>query len=376
MSTLDNNTLIGAARRVALINPTKFLGNLLLSGGLIQQLASWCQATDRSLLLVLDEGFAALTDGAFPGVQRVFYPRKALLPGAPRLAGLKAWWQCVSAIRAFDADLAFTIEEDSVCHRLTHFSGARCKVSSTVHRYHWGFDHVLDIPRSGRAVAEASIWFSVRDVLQALGVPVFGPPAYLQLPPPPALTGSDQHLNALGVHVERPLLLIHAGASKTYKQWPVAAFAAVAEAALTRGYQVILIGAGKADQAINRQLLAQMSSVTTDPMLCLDLCNRLDLVSLVQLMRRARRIIGNDSGPSHLASALGVPGVVIFGPTDIEVWRPLSPQTRVLEHKRACAADCSRHHCALAYRCLTGISPDEAIQALAMQTEPYSTSTQ
>lgn len=369
---LNKHSLVSEARRIALINPTKFLGNLLLSGGLIQQLATWCQATDRQLLLVLDESFAKLTEGAFPGVQCIYYPRKALLPGAPRLAGFKAWWRCVSAIRAFNADLAFTIEEDSVCHRLTHFSGARIKVSSTVHRYHWGFDQVLDIPRSGRDANEASIWFSVRDVMQAIGVPVSGPPAYLQLPISVAPDEADRWLPTLGLHPEKPLLLIHAGASKTYKQWPVPAFASVAEAALQKGYQVALIGAGKADQAINQQLMEHLRSVMRDSNLCQDLCNRLDLVALARLMRCAHRMIGNDSGPSHLASALGVPGVVIFGPTDIEVWRPLSAQTTVLEHKYECAVDCSRHHCRSGYRCLSGISPHEAMQVLAIDSDIYS----
>lgn len=372
---LNNHSLISGAKRIALINPTKFLGNLLLAGGLIQQLSNWCQATDRSLLLVLDEGFAGLTDGAFPGVLRVFYPRKALLPGAPQLAGLQAWWRCVRAIRDFEADLAFTIEEDSVCHRLTHFSGARCKVSSTVHRYHWGFDHVLDIPRSGRDPAQASIWFSVRDVLQALGVPVSGPPAYLQLPYAPAQQDASDWLASLGLQTGKPLLLIHAGASKTYKQWPLASFVSVALVALKHGYQVALIGAGKADQAINQQLTGMLRAAKPDTGDCHDLCNRLDLVGLVQLMRHARRIIGNDSGPSHLASALGIPGVVIFGPTDIGVWRPLSPVTRVLEHKQACASDCSRHHCQYGYRCLSGIQPDEAIQALALESDSILIST-
>ena len=365
--TLKNSSLIAGAKRIALVNPTKFLGNLLLSGGLIQQLASWCAATDRQLLLVLDEGFEGLTEGAFPGVECVFYPRKALLPGAPRWAGIKAWLRCVKQIRAFHADLAFTIEEDSVCHRLTHFSGARCKVSSTVHRYHWGFDHVFDIPRSGRDAAETSIWFSVRDVLLALGVPVSGPPAYIQLALHSAPESRADFLRNLGLDPAKPLLLVHAGASKTYKQWPIAAFASVVDSALAAGYQVALIGAGKADQTINQQLLGLLKAGKAEGTLaCQDLCNRLCLVALAHLMQHAVRIIGNDSGPSHLASALGVRGVVIFGPTDIEIWRPLSPVTQVLEHKSVCAAHCSRHHCEYGYRCLSSISPDEAVSNLEL----------
>lgn len=367
-----------SAQRIVLVDPTKFLGNLLLSGGLIQQLCLWCASHNKRLLLVLDESFAGLVEGAFPGAELVFYPRKALSPGAAKLPGLKAWWQCLAAIRRFRADLAFTIEEDSVCHRLTHFSAARYKVSSTVHRYHAGFDQVLDIPRSGRPAAEASIWFSVRDVFSRLGIPVVGEPAYLELCPPEPDAALQQRLRSLGVACDKPLLLMHAGASKTYKQWPTAHFAEVASAAIRCGVQPCLIGAGHSDQLINREVMADVASRLNQPgtapvhqhqPVCVDLSNQLSLRELASLMKASltgagARMVGNDSGPSHLASALGLPGVVIFGPTDVEIWRPLAATTVVLEKKSLCADSCSRHHCEFSYRCLSQIPAALVIEHL------------
>lgn len=357
-----------SAQRIVLVNPTKFLGNLLLSGSLIQQLCQWCESQNKQLLLVLDESFAGLAGHAFGRAQVVYYPRRALMPGASKWAGVKAWWRCVAAIRAFRADLAFTIEEDSVCHRLTHFSGARFKVSSTVHRYHVGFDRVLDIPRSGRPAQQASIWFSVRDVFAALGLPVGNQPAYLVLPGSVPDTGLWQRLHALGVSQHKPLLLIHAGASKPYKQWPVQHFADVARRAVERGYQPCLIGAGQSDQTINHAVLATvhaaLSRAGAEVLPCVDLCNQLALPELASLMRVSARMMGNDSGPSHLASALGLPGVVIFGPTDLDIWRPLAATTRVLEKKSCCGDSCSRHHCPLSYRCLSEISPAQVVEQL------------
>ncbi|MBP8300392.1 MAG: glycosyltransferase family 9 protein [Planctomycetes bacterium] len=57
----------------------------------------------------------------------------------------------------------------------------------------------------------------------------------------------------------------------------------------------------------------------------------LPLVALAQALRGARWFVGNDSGPSHLAAMLGVPTVVLFGPTDARVWAPVGPHVRVLE---------------------------------------------
>jgi ADP-heptose:LPS heptosyltransferase len=359
------------ARRIALINPTKFLGNLLLAGGIIQQLSHWCAEHDKKLLIVLDESFSGLFSHAFPGTQVIFYPRKALLPGSPTLTAMRAWLACIRQIRAFAADVAFNIEEDSVCHRLTHFSGAGWKVSSTTHRYHRGFNQVLDVARSQRQSAEQSIWYSFREVLTVLGVPVRGDPSYVQLnlsPPDASLLARFKHL---GLNDHRPLLLLHAGASKAYKQWPVAHFAHVAGMAIDAGYQVVLIGAGQIDQQANllirNEIRSRFQLQSTEALAaCIDLCNQLSLCELAGLISISQKLLGNDSGPSHLASALGVPGVVIFGPTDLAIWRPLGAQTTVLDSKSSCEPTCTRHVCRLNYRCLSDITPQLVIERLEL----------
>jgi len=334
---------------------------------------------------VLDESFAELFAGAFPNAQLVWYPRKALLPGAPKLAAIRAWLGCVRQIRSFNADLAFTIEEDSVCHRLTHFSGARHKVSSTIHRYHIGFDQVLDISRSQRPPGEESVWYSVRDVFAALGIPVEGKPAYVNLQIDPPDSKLMARLVHSGLDFKKPLMLMHAGASKGYKQWPSDHFVQLARLAVKAGYQIALIGAGRSDEAVNAQMLLELSADITvsAPSLApypnpdpdqdqdsdpgyVDLCNQLSLLELARLMRISSKIVGNDSGPSHLASALGVPGVVIFGPTDIGIWRPLGPATEILSLKSVCDATCTRHQCRLNYRCLSQITPQSVFDNLVL----------
>jgi ADP-heptose:LPS heptosyltransferase len=56
----------------------------------------------------------------------------------------------------------------------------------------------------------------------------------------------------------------------------------------------------------------------------------LPLERLAALIARAGAFVGNDSGPTHLAAALGRPTVALFGPTDPAVWAPLGPGVRVL----------------------------------------------
>lgn len=359
-------------RRLALINPTKFLGNLLLAGELIQHLNVWCQRERISLLLVLDASFRELMHDSFPGAEIVYYPRQALRGAVPDLQGVRLWWQCVRQIRKFRADLAFTVEEDSVSHRLTHFSGARYKVSSTPARYQFGFDEVLDVQRTQRPFGQESIWYSFAEVLQRLDLPVPSHPDYLKLGLPAPDDACLALLRDAGLMSDRPYAVLHAGASKIYKQWPVEHFTELTQLLLTRGYQVVLIGAGARDQQVNQEIHRRVASTGMTPAAdadptaptCVDLCNRLSLRELAQVLRMATLMVGNDSGPSHLASSLGLPGVVIFGPTDIPIWRPLGHQTTVLDNKALCDVTCTRHRCPTGYFCLRSVAPRDVMNAL------------
>jgi len=55
-----------------------------------------------------------------------------------------------------------------------------------------------------------------------------------------------------------------------------------------------------------------------------------DLLGLLESYRGAGVFLGNDSGPGHLAGTLGLPTLVLFGPTDPARWRPLGPRVRVI----------------------------------------------
>jgi heptosyltransferase-3 len=55
------------------------------------------------------------------------------------------------------------------------------------------------------------------------------------------------------------------------------------------------------------------------------------LREVAQLSRDASLFVGNDSGPAHLAAAFGVPELVLFGPSDAEIWAPWRTAHRVIQ---------------------------------------------
>ena len=79
------------------------------------------------------------------------------------------------------------------------------------------------------------------------------------------------------------------------------------------------------------------------------------ILSIVDLL------VTNDTGPAHIAAALGRPTLVIFGPTNPLTTRPLSGQAEVLRHPPDCAP-CMLRDCPIDHRCMTAITVDEVLE--------------
>ncbi len=109
---------------------------------------------------------------------------------------------------------------------------------------------------------------------------------------------------------------VHPGASLSSRRWSPVNFAAVADTLAARGFQIVLTGV-KAETETTRAVADEMTS------LAVDLTGQTDIGSLALLYSRARLVICNDTGVSHLAAAVGTPSVVIFVVSDPERWAPL-----------------------------------------------------
>lgn len=349
--------------RIVLINPTRFLGNLLLAGGLIQDLAVQCANNGQQLLLVLDAAFADLSAEAFPGVSVLYYPRRAIARASPTRKIL-LFARALTQIRAFKADLAFNIEEDATTSRLTQLSGARFRLGCSPARHRFAYDAVLPIAYAERPAGFEHRWHSYSEVFAYCG---FEKPSkkYLNLNikqcDAPVINKLVQHGRLAGV----PLVAIHSGATKDYKKWPESAFISLCKLLIKRGVQPLLIGAGRddAERCARLHKLAGEGADCPHPMV-INMCDQLDLRELAQLFLICKGIVGNDSGPFHLAAAQGLPGVVIFGPSDAGIWGPIAPHARVLQKSELCNLRCSRRACYADYRCLREISADEVLENL------------
>ena len=127
-------------------------------------------------------------------------------------------------------------------------------------------------------------------------------------PGPGDRAAADQALRAAGLDPARPLLGLSPGANWATKRWPVERFAGLARRALARGMQVAV--QGSAAEAPFGSEVARLAPGTAD------LCGKLDLPALGGFISGCSAFVANDSGPMHIARALGVPTVAFFGSTD------------------------------------------------------------
>jgi lipopolysaccharide heptosyltransferase I len=120
-----------------------------------------------------------------------------------------------------------------------------------------------------------------------------------------------------------PLVAIAPGASSLRKRWTTRGFAETARALRIRGARVVVVGS-----AGDGQMAAQICSESGAE----DLSGRTGLLQLAALLRRCALFIGNDSGPLHLAAAVGAPCIALFGPTNPLRTGPFGNHTVLLGH--------------------------------------------
>ncbi len=140
------------------------------------------------------------------------------------------------------------------------------------------------------------------------------------------------------------------------KRWPPSRFATLIRHLRDRGLQPVVI-AGPAERPLAREVAGADGAVPI-------VGPGLDLAELAAVLGRLRFLITNDSGPMHLAAAMGVPCIALFGPTDPARTAPAGAGHHVLSRGRWCAP-CFRKRCPLLHqRCLKEITVEDVANAV------------
>ena len=162
----------------------------------------------------------------------------------------------------------------------------------------------------------------------------------------------DATLHKLGLTLDKPIAVFCPGAEYgSAKRWPVAYFAETAQRLQQQGYAVWLIGSAK-DKTVANKIIAMGNPA------CLNLCGSTDLTDAIALLACAKLVVSNDSGLMHLAAALNIPTLALFGSSSPQFTPPLSAQAHIIRINIACSP-CFKRECPLGhFNCMIKLTPN------------------
>jgi len=174
--------------------------------------------------------------------------------------------------------------------------------------------------------------------------------------PASARDAMRSRLAGAGIDLTRPYVVVHPGASAESRRYPAALFgAAVARIAHATGAAIVVTGA-----IAERALIDELRAAMTAP--AISLAGQLDLGELAALIEGAGVLVANNSGPAHLAAALGTPVVDLYALTNPQHTPWLVP-ARVLNHPVPCR-NCLKSQCPEGHHdCLRRVEPETVAAA-------------
>jgi heptosyltransferase-2 len=172
-------------------------------------------------------------------------------------------------------------------------------------------------------------------------------------------TAANSLLQNFGVDPgSRPIVAINAGATNSRsKCWHEDRFAALADRLIGElKPQIIMIGAASerdnADKVV-RQMKRRGA---------INLAGKTNLAELIGLLAHCSLLVSNDTGPAHIAAALGRPTLTIFGPTNEFETAPKGPRAKMIRAENIECARCMLRDCPIDHRCMTAITVDEVFE--------------
>jgi heptosyltransferase-2 len=304
-----------------------------------------------------------------PGIDRVIS-----LSGGGGLSAIRALGEDVRTIREVGADIAILLPNS--IH--TAILAARAGIPER-----WGYARDLRrvlltqaVPRAKSRLHQAEYY---RHLVRALRID----PGPLQVPfnlPAELLQAARGLLTASGWNGSDRLVAMAPGAAYgAAKQWPPAYFARLAvQLADGQAATSVLLGSA-ADARVAHEIAQKVGKMSPGGPVAdqghsiINLAGRTSLTEMVGVMAHSRAVVSNDSGAMHVAAAVGVPVVAMFGPTENQATSPLMfasvDATRLVSHavltSPTWCRPCMLRECPLDHACLTGISPDRVRDEVA-----------
>jgi len=166
-------------------------------------------------------------------------------------------------------------------------------------------------------------------------------------------------LQARGVQPNDAYVVFNPGGNWEPKRWPAGHFSRLGDmVSALPGIKVVVVGAPK-----DIGLAASIAAAMTKPAVIV--AGQTSLGQLAAIMKASRAVISADSGPMHIAAAVGSTVIALFGPTEPALTGPRgSGKTVIIQKSGDCAVPCYRKDC-VDHHCMSAIQPQDVWQSLA-----------
>lgn len=332
-------------RRIVILKPSA-LGDIVHALPVLSALRDrWPTA---HLAWVVNRGFAGLLDGHPELDELIPFDRAAFRGGV--LAATRYAVDFVQRLRATRFDLVVDLQGLARTGLMAALAGAPVRVGFANAREgsRFAYTHRVDVPDAETIHAVDRY----RRVVEFLGAAVT--PQRFVVPVNP------REVEAVRAQLEpfpRPWIAVAAGAKWLTKRWPTTHFASLLQRMqTTRGGTAILVGAGE-DEALSREVIAGLAGPS------LDLTGKTPLPRLIALLKGVDVMLANDTGPLHLAAALGTPCVAPYTCTKIAKHGPYGNFAGAVETRVPCAGSYLRV-CPNGLKCFDELAPDRLYPAL------------
>ena len=335
-----HHSLLRDARRALLIR-LRSLGDAVLMTPVPTALKAWRPSLHVAVLI--EEPFAAVFRH-HPAVDEVL-----CLPAG---AALRERLLCAAALRRSRFELVFNMHSGSTAGLLTALSGATLRVAYARAR----FAAACQVRVASSAEREHTVLHQLRPLAE-LGIQVPRRPE-LELHVDPAARGRvAQQLAERGLR-RAEYIVMQPFSNWATKEWPAGRFAELARLLRERYRLPILVLAGPSEtRRLDRLLALADGSIAA--------LRDVPVDEMIAWIEQCALVVGNDSGPAHVAAALGRPNVVIFGSADPEVWRPWAGPHHLLRPDFPCIP-CAGDRCYEfdSPRCVESIAVPQVLEAV------------
>lgn len=270
--------------------------------------------------------------------------------------GWSGFWRAARRVRQGDYD---------ACVLFPNAFRAAALVKAAGIRERWGYATesrglllTRSVPQPPRPFGRHQAYFYL-DLLAGLGLPATTGEPNTRLDLPEAWSREARARLDQAGWSGGALVGVHPGATNSRaKIWKASRYAEVAgRLAAERSAQVAVLG-GPAEAELAEEVLSHLPEDQRSTAVSLQ--GRTSLSELMGVLKNLSVFLTNDSGPMHLASALGVATVAIFGPTDARETGPLSANARVVREAVDCSP-CEYRDCPIDHRCMERVSAERVL---------------